>query len=790
MPFDFYDYDEIKSTADCRIIARDIGLTVKEDRCAATWRGGTNPKSVSLSERGWHDFGTEESGSVIDLVAKVMFNGLLPYAQQWLGQHLSLTPTHQARTTPQQSRYQALLDEGYTETARYRYTDAAGQLVHQVARLEHPEKKKEFVQGDAQGRWSVKGKDIQLVLYNLPAIAASDWAVIVEGEKDADTLIAWGIPATTNAGGSRKWEDSYSDALAGKDVVLCPDKDSVGSLHADMVGKSLVGKARSIRLLSISATQKDVTDWRDNESGTREKFLAAVKAAPTWIEPREDEMALREAKEANATPLRNFKPLRVQQGNRVKVEKEPRTLRPLIQDVHRRFLGFPRVIGSTLFDHDRDTGDIVEIHSPSVLFAWMQQRSNNTIEWTRGDSYVTKEELFYGLRPAATKYEAISNVPDWPRRSDVYYAHPPLPAPTDGHDAFNRLLDFFSPANPEYRVLLGAMFCAPLYFKPGIPRPMWIIDSEDGAGTGKTTIAEMLAQLYGNPPIQAQKQDLYRGMDDLVKRLVSSGGRRARVFLLDNVTGAFRSEELAGLVTRSTITGKAPYGRGEESRPNNLTYVITANSASVDNDLAVRSFFVFVRRSDVSATWKSALLDYVTQHRLAIFADMLDILSRGETNIKPQTRFPEFETAILRPLCIDADEYSRVVALMRERQAEANTEEELGKQIEETIIEGLQRMEVDQPEDSSVFIHSAIAEEWLEEIMPRGITRSAIVQTVRNLAKNGLCRSVDPSVRRYPHHGKDRRSGILWKPNPERKAIMAIAGHPKRPKKITLMEVM
>lgn len=791
MAFEFYDFDEIKAAADCRVIARELGLTVKDDRCAATWRGGSNKTSVHLTDKGYYDHAREEGGSVIDLVAVVLYNGLIHEAQRWLGQRLGLRPTAYAQPPREHTRYQALLDEGYHEAARYRYTDAEGNLIHQVVRMEHPAQGKEFLQADGGGRWSTK--HVEQVLYNLPAVSASPWAVVVEGEKDADTLIAHGIPATTNAGGAKKWQDSFSDALAGKDIILLPDNDDAGQAHLAVVGKSLSGKAKSIRWLTISRLPKgDVTDWFSQEGGTPAALLDAIRTAPAFVAPHEDAMALAAAKEANRKPLRNYELVKTQDAKgKPKTEKEPRLSHHILDDIRQRFLDFPRTLGGELFDHDKDTREIEFLRTPADLFGWMADKSKNRVEWARGDGFLTKDETLSNLRRTARRYEAISNVPDYPRRSDVYYSHPPLPDASPTHAALNGLLDFFAPAAPEYRTLLAALFAAPIYYRPGIPRPMWVIDSEDGAGTGKTTIAEMVAELYATDPVQVTKVDLATRMEELVKRLVSSTGRQARVLLLDNITGQFRSESLAGLVTRSTITGRAPYGRGEESRPNNLTYIITANSASLDNDLAVRSFFLFVRRTNVSGMWKSRLKNYIRQHRLAIFADILDVLTRGAAFTAPATtRFPEFEETVLQPFCANEAEYRAVLHVLADRRDEANNEDDLAHHVAETLIEALTRAGVHDVHNTAVFIHSAVADEWLADIIPAEYGQRGAVQVVRNLAKNGILKTVDPAVRRWPARGENRRSGLLWRPNKERNVLLAVGGHPRNPRLIQLLEAI
>ena len=74
-----------------------------------------------------------------------------------------------------------MISEGYVEKARYNYIDLDGKLQYFVCRLEHPEKKKEFVQGTPE-HWGIK--NVKMILYNLAEINRSSWCVIVEGEKD------------------------------------------------------------------------------------------------------------------------------------------------------------------------------------------------------------------------------------------------------------------------------------------------------------------------------------------------------------------------------------------------------------------------------------------------------------------------------------------------------------------------------------------------------------------------------------------------------------------------------
>ncbi len=291
----FYSYDDIKNAANCREVAEQLlGLKLsREGRCAATWRGGDNPTAVSINEDGWYDHVKEEKGSAIDLVARVKFGGDVQRAQEALGNFYSLTPkmSTQKRLPGEapKNAYERLLDEGFRETARYSYVDEHGEPRHQVVRLEHPEpdkhghKRKEFLQARPGDRWGVSG--VELVLYNLPAVLASTWMLIPEGEKDVDTLKALNLPATTNAGGAEKWLDTYDYVFEGKDVVILPDNDTKGKLHANTIASHAKGRAKSIRSITLSTLPKgDVTDWFNQEGGTFEKLRELI----TLAEPMEE----------------------------------------------------------------------------------------------------------------------------------------------------------------------------------------------------------------------------------------------------------------------------------------------------------------------------------------------------------------------------------------------------------------------------------------------------------------------------------------------------------------------
>ena len=140
----------------------------------------------------------------------------------------------------------------------YSYTNAIGKEVYQAIRL-NPKSFRQRHEVDGKWVWSMDG--VERVLYHLPEIQKSETVWIVEGEKDADNLMALGFTATCNVGGAGKWLDAYNESLAGKHVVICGDQDEPGQKHVELVFESVAGKAKTVRVVKVSKPSKDVSDF-------------------------------------------------------------------------------------------------------------------------------------------------------------------------------------------------------------------------------------------------------------------------------------------------------------------------------------------------------------------------------------------------------------------------------------------------------------------------------------------------------------------------------------------------
>lgn len=133
---------------------------------------------------------------------------------------------------------------------RYPYHNLDGTLAYHIVRGP-----------DKQFRLDPRGASP--ILYNLPQIAEAlgdgEPVWVVEGEKDADTLTAYGLAATTAPFGAGKFDKVDSTLLAAApEVYVIPDNDDPGRKHAEQVA-SLTG-AKIVTLPGLPE-KGDVSDW-------------------------------------------------------------------------------------------------------------------------------------------------------------------------------------------------------------------------------------------------------------------------------------------------------------------------------------------------------------------------------------------------------------------------------------------------------------------------------------------------------------------------------------------------
>ena len=212
----------------------------------------------------WTDRATGDGGDVFDLVARYhgldvhsQFPQVLEHAKGWLGQVASI-PVGAAEKTKA-----PVVDELGPATAKWDYQDASGKLIAVVYRYDPEPGRKEFRPWDVRRR-KMAPPDPR-PLYNQPALLKADQVILVEGEKCAQALIDMGVCATTAMHGANAPVDKTDwSPLAGKHVLIWPDRDKPGWQYADHASQAILkAGAHSCAILQPPAEKPEGWDVAD-----------------------------------------------------------------------------------------------------------------------------------------------------------------------------------------------------------------------------------------------------------------------------------------------------------------------------------------------------------------------------------------------------------------------------------------------------------------------------------------------------------------------------------------------
>jgi hypothetical protein len=162
--------------------------------------------------------------------------------------------------------------------ATYDYIDEDGKLLYQKVR--YVPKSFKLRRPDGRGGWTENLDKTRRVLYHLRDVLSATIVYVLEGEKDADTISAWGLCGTTGGGANDPWLEDYTAAVADKLVVILPDTDPPGRKKAQQIAHALAGTAATIRLCEVPGA-KDLTEWAER-GGTRDQLLEILRDALDW----------------------------------------------------------------------------------------------------------------------------------------------------------------------------------------------------------------------------------------------------------------------------------------------------------------------------------------------------------------------------------------------------------------------------------------------------------------------------------------------------------------------------
>lgn len=161
-----------------------------------------------------------------------------------------------------------------------------------VEKLRYADKRFVWRRPDGRGGWIYDRKGVAPALYAPQGLTQA--LFLVEGEKDADTMLALGYPAasTPDGAGPGKWRPEFTQALAGRDVYLLPDNDQVGRDYAREAAQALHGTAHSVYLLDLRTVwpqapeHGDVTDLREAVGDQVCQKITALIDCPPWEPPK------------------------------------------------------------------------------------------------------------------------------------------------------------------------------------------------------------------------------------------------------------------------------------------------------------------------------------------------------------------------------------------------------------------------------------------------------------------------------------------------------------------------
>ena len=193
----------------------------------------------------------------------------------------------------------------------YQYKDGEGTLLYEVLRYEPKDFRQRRPNGNGGFIWKLEDRR---ALYRYPDLLKfpSATVFVCEGEKDADSVWALDLCATTVAAGT--WTDECVQALAGRDVIILQDNDVAGEKKARVAAELLHPEVNTLRVVALPVG-KDVSDWieADPRNNTASKLTEICFDAPVW-----DPSSSHDVKTATLSP--------------VSASEQPKTALPIVAD--------------------------------------------------------------------------------------------------------------------------------------------------------------------------------------------------------------------------------------------------------------------------------------------------------------------------------------------------------------------------------------------------------------------------------------------------------------------------
>jgi len=528
----------------------------------------------------------------------------------------------------------------------YDYLDETGNVLYQKLRF-FP-KRFSFRKPDGKSGWIDKLGNIRRVPYRLPELIASKKEVfIVEGEKDVDNLMGIGLTATCNPMGAGKWRKEYNQHLKGREVVILEDKDQPGQKHGKKVSESLLGIAKSIKILRFPELPKggDVSDFLENRS--LDDLNDLIKNAPLFTgnyaedfgENPSSELEQSEPEEPDKRPSQSKILIALAIDCELFHSPDGEVWVTVPQAGHRetwciQSKGFKRWLRRRFyFQTDKAPNNQAMSEALGLLEARAQYDGSQIPVYRRlaeheGRTYLDLcNEKWQAIEIDADGWRVIDNPPVKFIRAKGMEE---LPIP-EGGGSINDLRPFLNIGDEDSWILTMAYIAGTIRYRG--PFPIFILQGEQGSS--KSTFARIIRALVdpSTAPLRTRPRE---------ERDLMIAASNAWILAFDNLSGlsAGLSDSLCRLATGGGFSTRALYTDSEEVLFDAQRPIILNGIDEIANrdDLRDRSLIISLptipehKRRDEGAFWRQ-----FDETKPKILGAFLDAVSAGIRN------FPSIE---------------------------------------------------------------------------------------------------------------------------------------------------
>jgi hypothetical protein len=385
-------------------------------------------------------------------------------------------------------------------------------------------------------------------------------------------------------------------------------------------------------------------------------------------------------------------------------ERVPLVPQQIVDDIIKGTNGLPyrlRGLSPRLFVPHGDRVQFLD--TETKLFGWLSGvlgMDGGGVRWGgRHDRLIPKAEFFAYLQesPDLKTYDDIQFFPHYPPMPGVLYLHPPIPE--RGNGALAELLSHFNPATETDRHLIKAMFMTLVWGGKLGGRPLFVIESSNentpGQGHGKSTLAKSACKLTGGCLMMPISGGENHG-SMIEKRLLSESGREHRNVVFDNVKGRSSSSDVEGIITSEKISGQQLY-KGDGSRPNFITWIITANEPNLSKDFSHRAVPIRIDKpANRSHQWERRVDWIINNRRWEIIADIRDALAGPSLAVGQvsYSRWAEWEAEVLERVT----DPTGILATLSERRNELDDDANTAGLVREIIAQKIRSQYSGDPE--------------------------------------------------------------------------------------------